>query len=61
MNEVEKWFQLKRKGKRIGSSAMGHTFTAVEHFHVLWGSINKKKGYGWEINPWCWAISFEVQ
>lgn len=45
-------------GKRIGSSSMGHTFTGVEHFHALWDSINKKRGYGWAENPWCWVISF---
>ena len=25
----------------------------------LWDSINKKRGYGWEVNPWCWCVSFK--
>jgi len=24
----------------------------------LWDSINAKRGYGWHVNPWVWAISF---
>lgn len=27
-------------------------------FKMLWESINAKRGYGWEKNPWVWAISF---
>jgi hypothetical protein len=46
-------------GQRIGSSSMGHTFTASEHFHALWDSINKKRGYGWAENPWVFVISFK--
>jgi hypothetical protein len=26
----------------------------------LWNSINEKRGYGWDVNPWVWAISFKV-
>jgi hypothetical protein len=29
-----------------------------EHFEKLWDSINAKRGYGWDVNPWVWAISF---
>jgi hypothetical protein len=28
-------------------------------FARLWDSINAKRGYLWESNPWVWAISFE--
>ena len=27
-------------------------------FRTLWDSINKKRGYEWDVNPWCWVISF---
>ncbi len=27
-------------------------------FGSLWNSINEKRGYGWDANPWVWAISF---
>jgi len=29
-------------------------------FIKLWDSINTKRGYSWESNPWVWAISFKV-
>ena len=28
-------------------------------FQTLWDSLNTKKGYGWEKNPWCWCLSFK--
>lgn len=34
----------------IGSRAM---------FAKLWDSINAKRGYSWESNPWIWAIEFK--
>lgn len=30
----------------------------VEAFSNLWDSLNGKRGYGWETNPWVWPISF---
>jgi hypothetical protein len=27
-------------------------------FQTLWDSINKKRGYGWDTNPWVWAVEF---
>jgi hypothetical protein len=31
----------------------------IDWFHQLWDSINKKRGYGWDTNPWVWVIEFE--
>jgi hypothetical protein len=31
----------------------------VDWFRDLWDSINKKRGYGWDMNPRVWAIKFE--
>ena len=28
------------------------------HFWQLWDSINAKRGFGWDTNPWVWAITF---
>lgn len=33
--------------------------TYRECFINLWDSINAKRGYSWESNPWVWVISFE--
>ena len=31
----------------------------VAMFADLWDSLNAKRGYGWEKNPWVWVIEFE--
>jgi len=28
-------------------------------FRTLWDTLNKPRGYGWESNPFCWAITFK--
>lgn len=30
------------------------------NFMNLWDSINAKRGFGWDVNPWVWVISFRV-
>ena len=47
------------EGVIVGSSAMGHTFTAKEHFKGLWDSINANRGYGWRKNPVVKVIEFK--
>lgn len=32
---------------------------AIEYFRELWDSINAKRGFGWDTNPWVWAITFK--
>ena len=27
-------------------------------FRDLWNSINKKRGFGWDLNPWVWVVKF---
>lgn len=27
-------------------------------FCTLWDSINAKRGYGWDVNPWVWVVEF---
>ncbi len=29
------------------------------HFRLLWDSINAKRGFGWDKNPFVWVISFK--
>lgn len=28
-------------------------------FTQLWDRINKARGYGWLVNPWCWVLTFK--
>lgn len=36
----------------------GHS--ARDDFHALWDSINAKRGYEWDSNPFVWVVDFEV-
>jgi hypothetical protein len=31
----------------------------VANFSILWDSINDKRGFGWNFNPWVWVIEFK--
>lgn len=33
--------------------------TAKDAFCELWERLNKKRGYGWDTNPWVWVYTFE--
>ena len=35
------------------------TVNAKPAFIKLWDSINVKRGYGWDANPWVWVYEFE--
>ncbi len=32
----------------------------ISEFQDLWDSLNAKRGYGWDFNPWVWPISFKL-
>ena len=32
---------------------------SVSDFIHLWDSINAKRGYGWDVNPWVWVVEFK--
>lgn len=36
----------------------GFSATPYEHFRHLWDSLNAKRGFGWNANPWVWALTF---
>jgi hypothetical protein len=46
--------------KAEGVSADACFATARLSYEQLWDSINAKRGYGWEANPWVWALTFRV-
>jgi hypothetical protein len=45
------------EGIRIGIGGMPY-FSCREAFAALWNSLNAKRGYGWEQNPWAWVVEF---
>jgi hypothetical protein len=36
------------------------SFNIVASYSYLWDSLNAKRGYPWESNPWVWVVTFEV-
>lgn len=45
--------------EEIGKGGGMSGTTAKECFQRIWDSINAKRGYGWDVNPWVWVISFK--
>ena len=43
-----------------GSLARHERDYMLREFTPLWDSLNAKRGFGWDKNPWVWAITFEV-
>jgi len=39
--------------------ALSEGVNSKAEFYFLWDSINKKAGYGWNINPWVWVVEFD--
>ena len=37
----------------------GRKALLIYKWRGLWNSINAKRGYGWDKNPWVWVIEFE--
>src|SRR5574343_657565 len=48
--------------ERLGN--YGDEWTAIPEgtfrigYRALWDSLNAKRGYGWDMNPWVWVITF---
>ena len=34
-------------------------FIYRDHFIGIWDSLNAKRGYGWDFNPWVWPIEYK--
>ncbi|MDD5007281.1 MAG: hypothetical protein PHC68_02625 [Syntrophorhabdaceae bacterium] len=50
--------------KAEGVPVRGCAFPKKQSIHIdsfvdVWDSLNAKRGFGWESNPWVWAIAFK--
>ncbi len=64
LQEITEEGALKEGVTRTLRSQLGYEETfnyhhAKDTFKILWNSLNKKRGYDWETNPWVWVIEFE--
>lgn len=42
----------------IRQGALYRAADELSDYRHLWNSINEKRGYGWDANPWVWVIEF---
>ncbi len=49
-----------REAGTESKSVMFLDYDVISLFHDLWDSINKKKGLGWDINPYVWVVEFDL-
>ena len=54
--DISPWKNYALKGWE--PHAMNHS-CALASFVSLWDSIYKRRGMGWEVNPWVWAVAFK--
>ena len=51
---------IEREGLTPPSDSLNWVGTFQNNFRLLWDSINAKRGYGWDVNPWDFALTFKV-
>ena len=51
-NEGVDWYSIVNKLDNWGRNQQA--------FRKLWNSLNAKRGYGWDVNPWVWVLSFNL-
>lgn len=44
----------------IGVPQKTPSYVLLNRWVELWDSINDKRGYSWDSNPWVWVVSFDV-
>jgi len=50
---------FKHHAHHDGCTGIAITANHKGQFRDLWDSINKKRGYGWDVNPWVWVVKFD--
>jgi hypothetical protein len=50
---------LEGLSSKISLNNYGTGSIEKDGYAVLWDSINAKRGYGWDVNPWVWVIEFK--
>ena len=57
---IEEWQGMFREYDKPDSNP-GWARDPILSYQTLWDSLNAKRGYGWETNPWVWVIEFRYE
>lgn len=57
--EKEDWYQSTARATYIGQCS--HIDALHREWENIWDSINAKRGFGWDTNPWVWVVSFKKE
>lgn len=55
----DEWVDWREDVQSIGLPNGAYIERERDVFTALWDSINAKRGYGWDVNPWCRVIEFQ--
>jgi hypothetical protein len=56
MSNVFTWNPKAPNGARFSD---GQYYPTVANFRRVWDSLNDKRGFGWDLNPYVWVIEFK--
>lgn len=56
---VERLQEITTEDALAEGIAKHEQWTPRVQFSELWDSINAKRGYGWDSNPWVWVVEFQ--
>ena len=45
-------------GDAVAEGILGDNYMARDNYRELWNSLNAKRGFEWDSNPWVWVIEF---
>jgi len=60
-NAIAEGMQGDIYGEDMGISPRVDSHSVRINFMDLWDSINLKRGYGWDVNPWVWVLGFKKE
>ncbi|HUU40495.1 MAG TPA: hypothetical protein VMW42_06130 [Desulfatiglandales bacterium] len=60
-NAIAEGVQGNIYGEDMGISPRVDSHSVRINFMDLWDSINLKRGYGWDVNPWVWVLGFKKE
>lgn len=47
-----------KNGRWCDAKGEDSQLSPIAAYRSLWDSLNAKRGYGWDANPWVWVLSF---